>query len=775
MRARGLAYGGPIAADGKLHRFKAEGDHEKNSWYVLHADHPAAGSFGCWKRGFTEIWCERSAKSMSDAEWSGVRQRWQEADKERQRAETERHTKARKTAAWILSRSTPADRAHHYLIRKGVKIFSDLHEYRGALVVPLRDVDGILHSLQFVGADGTKRFLASGRITGCFFIVADKPDGPLVMVEGYATGASVHEATGFATICCMNCGNLKAVADALRDRWPDREIIVAADDDAWTPGNPGITKATESAKAIGGRLAVPVFADVTTKPTDFNDLHQLEGIDIVKAQIESAATPTESDEDIITRLANLPPLEYERCREVEAEKLKSRTSVLDKLVDAKRPKSETADGDIQGRTMNLPDVEPWPDSVNGADVMNEVADTYTRFVVLPDGAADALALWTAHTHCFEAFQCSPRLNVTSPERGCGKTTLRDVLAVLVPRPLLTENLSVAVLFRIIEAHKPTPLADECDAWLRDNEELRGLLNAGHRRGGQALRCEGEDNEVRAFTVFAPVVLCGIGSLPGTLHDRSIVIRLERAKPGELAARFDSRHTEHEQELCRKLARFCVDNTARLETCDPSLPSGVFNRLADNWRPLFAIAESIGGNWPQRAVSAFSKLTSREDTDAQGIGAMLLADVWQAFRSSGAVRMFSKSLVESLLQMTDRPWPEANRGKPITETWLARKLRLFTIAPKLIRVGDAVGRGYELADFQEAVDRYLPTPGDSGCYSVTTPANKGEGSHSEVLQPANGVTPTKSQNANDTNGCNTVTARKQGNGADWVELAPVDLL
>ena len=139
-------------------------------------------------------------------------------------------------------------------------------------------------------------------------------------------------------------------------------------------------------------------------------------------------------------------------------------------------------------------------------------------------------------------------------KRCGKTTLRDVLAVFVPRPLPTENLSVAVLFRVIESKKPTLLADECDAWMRDNEELRGLLNAGHRRGGQALRCEGESNEVRAFNVFAPAVLCGIGALPGTLHDRSIVIRLERAKPGELRERFDSRHVEQETELCRKLAR-----------------------------------------------------------------------------------------------------------------------------------------------------------------------------------------------------------------------------
>src|SRR5207247_4658957 len=126
----------------------------------------------------------------------------------------------------------------------------------------------------------------------------------------------------------------------------------------------------------------------------------------------------------------------------------------------------------------------------------------------------------------------------SEHKGCGKTTCRDVVGLFVPRPLLTENLSVAVLFRLVEAHAPTILADECDAWLRDNEELRGLLNAGHRRGAVAYRCEGDSNEVRGFSVFSPAVLSGIGALPGTLHDRSIVVHLERAKLGEARERFD---------------------------------------------------------------------------------------------------------------------------------------------------------------------------------------------------------------------------------------------
>lgn len=713
MRAAGLDHAGDVVADGKLHRFKAAGDHQRNSWYVLRTGPPSAGAFGCWKRGFKETWCDRS-RNLSQAELDKVRHHWQEAERERERAETDRHAQARKAAAWIFTRSQRAQ-FHPYLERKGVKPCGDVREYRGDLVLPLCSADGELQSLQFIApnkrfdSERDKTFLGGGRVAGCFFTISDQPDGPLVICEGYATGASIHEATSYAVVCAMNCGNLLAVSKALREKFPTRDIIIGADNDQLTDGNPGLAKATEAAKAIGARLAVPQFNDTTTKPTDFNDLHQLEGLTTMKDQIEGAQVPKESDDELLQRLAALPPLEYERCRDAEAERLGVRVSVLDKMVDAKRPNSGAQADDLQGRTLNLADVELWPDSVNGADVLAEIASTFARYVALPDEAAGTLALWSAHAHCFQSFVCSPRLNISSPEKGCGKTTLRDVLTEFVPRPLPTENLNAPVLFRVIESRKPTVLADECDAWLRDNEELRGMLNAGHRRGGQALRCEGDSHEVRAFNVFAPAVLCGIGALPGTLHDRSIIIRLERAKPGELCQRFDSRHVEQEVELCRKLARWCADNLARLESCDPVLPSGAFNRLADNWRPLFAIAEVAGGDWPQRAAAAFAKLTAKTDADAQGIGTMLLADIRRVFNEASAERMLSKTLVDTLCSMSDRPWPEANRGRPITPTWMAGRLRGFNVSSKTIRVGGDRANGYELAHFQDVFDRYLPNP------------------------------------------------------------------
>jgi putative DNA primase/helicase len=289
----GLPYDGEIVANEKFIRWRCReaGDKDRASWFILFPGEPLAGAYGNFRLGLSEDWCAKSRKNFTDAEWRTIRENWKRAEMERERAEAERHAKARKVAAWILSRARPARTLHRYLTRKAVKIFGDVREYRGALVLPLRAVDGELHSLQFIGADGTKRFLTGGRCSGCFFTLADKPDGALVIAEGFATAASVAEATGLATVAAMNAGNLLAVSKALREKYPSREIIICADNDQFTEGNPGITKANEAAKAIRAKLAVPQFADTTKQPTDFNDLHQLQGADTVKTQIEDTTTP----------------------------------------------------------------------------------------------------------------------------------------------------------------------------------------------------------------------------------------------------------------------------------------------------------------------------------------------------------------------------------------------------------------------------------------------------------------------------------------------------
>ena len=315
LRQNGITYNGPIHIDGRLHRFKAEGDHHENSWYALHSGSPVVGAFGCWKRHLDVYkWCERNSGSLTKAERRDVYQRQQEIRAKVEAETAARQEQARKKAIWILKRSRPARtlrrQRHRYLLRKQVKAFGDLRLRGYRLVVPLCDEKGELHSLQFIDGNGTKRFLPGGRVKGCFFTLADQANGPLVIAESYATSASIHEATGHAVISAMFCGNLLAVARAARRLWPEREIIIAAANDQWTSAsivNPGVDHATDAAREIGAKLAVPQFTDETNKPTDFNDLALAQGLDAVTQQIGAAKAPIEIDSENLLETGDTPP------------------------------------------------------------------------------------------------------------------------------------------------------------------------------------------------------------------------------------------------------------------------------------------------------------------------------------------------------------------------------------------------------------------------------------------------------------------------------------
>jgi hypothetical protein len=359
----------------------------------------------------------------------------------------------------------------------------------------------------------------------------------------------------------------------------------------------------------------------------------------------------------------------------------------------------------------LPSCKPWPEPANGAEILDEIARRIALYLVLPPGAADVLALWAAHAHAFLAFSHTPRLNLTAPERGCGKTTALNVMASLTPRPLPTENVTPAVLFRLVERSQPTLLLDEVDTYLVGNDELRGLINAGHKRGGRAYRCEGAGRTIRGFSSFAPAALAGIGELPDTIHDRSIVVRLLRAKAGEVVRRFDSRRIEAETELCRKLARWSADNFRRLEVCEPELPPEAYNRLGDNWRPIFATAQVAGGAWPERARQAFACIVRREHKEGSSLGEMLLADIATVFAETGLVQLPSASLAAKLGEFEGRPWAEFGPSRRlITTNQLAVQLAKFDIRPAKWRNGEGTKRGYIRTAFGQAFERFLPNGG-----------------------------------------------------------------
>jgi len=774
LRAAGLDYGGPIVTDGRLHRFRAEGDHARNSWFVLHTGTPMAGAFGCWRRGFKETWCAGNG-GLSQAEWQDVRRRWQDAERERERTEAGRREKARQTAAWILARAKPVQ-SHGYLERKGVNAFGGVREYRGALALPLRDADGELHSLQFIGADGGKRFLSGGRVAGCFFTVADKADGTLVICEGFATGASVHEATGLATVAGMNAGNLLAVAKSLREKFPSRELIVAADNDQWTDGNPGLAKATEAALAIGAKLAVPTFIDVTMKPTDYNDLHQLQGLDIVKAQIEAATRPTETDEQVIARLAALPPLAYERQRDAAAERLGCRTSILDKLVAAQRPRS---DSDTQEQAQSiLPQAEPqpWPESVDGIKLLDSLVQTLNRFAVFAPHAAAALALVVLETYAAEHFDAAPYVHLSSPEKRCGKSLVMRLLAKLCARALPAGPCSESAIFRAIAATTPTLLIDEVDSFFAERDELRGILNVGNvRDDASVMRSEEVTRdgkrtfEPRRYSVFCPKVFAGIGKLADTLADRCIPIPMHRKRADEKRERFRRRDFDAGP-LRQQCRRWAEDHAEALAASRPTLPEQLNDRAADLWEPLLAVADAAGGHWPERARAAAVGLSGETENCTTGsLGALLLADIQTLFSANGVDRFSSVELCEKLKETEERPWGEIHHGKPITPNRLSRLLAPYRVSSRKVRLPSGTKQGYTAADFADAWDRYCP--GLSNRNNGTRPVNVEDSCVFETEQPDACSTTKTAEKPNDDRVCSVVPLQK----AVGVELVEADML
>ncbi len=292
MLAAGLTPPDVIQDDGLIHRFSTKGKPRDDSgWYCLHTDGLAAGVFGDWREGFSQTWCSKSDKSMTDAERQAHRDRVQAMQRQREADLLIRQTQAAHDADKRVKAAKPCTQ-HDYPTRKGIKPHGARIEGDN-LLIPMRDTDGTVHSLQTIAPDGTKLFMPGGRVKGCYFSIG-KPAGGIIVCEGFATGASIHEATGGAVAVAFNAGNLEAVAAALRSKYPALKIIIAADDDHLTPGNPGMTKARAAALAVGGYLAVPEFFghDRADKDTDFNDLHHLAGLAAVKAGIDNAALVT---------------------------------------------------------------------------------------------------------------------------------------------------------------------------------------------------------------------------------------------------------------------------------------------------------------------------------------------------------------------------------------------------------------------------------------------------------------------------------------------------
>ena len=317
--------------------------------------------------------------------------------------------------------------------------------------------------------------------------------------------------------------------------------------------------------------------------------------------------------------------------------------------------------------------------------------------------------------CPEAAQISPILVITSPEKRFAKTLNLEILEHTVSKPLPAANVTTAAIFRTVEKYRPTLLIDEADSFLRYNDELRGVLNSGHRRSSAiVVRTVGEKHEPRTFSTWCPKAIALIGSLSGTLEDRAIIIHQRRKAPGEHVERWRRDRISADMEtLRRKAARWVDDHLCELRDADPEMPPELNDRAADNWRPLLAIADAAGGEWPQQARMAARVLSGGANEEENSARIQLLADIRDLFDSREVDRIPSSEIVEALVEMEERPWPEWKKGKPLTPRQLASILSNFGVKPKVLWVSEKSVRGYQRSDLEETFSRYTPGLDPSG--------------------------------------------------------------
>lgn len=460
------------------------------------------------------------------------------------------------------------------------------------------------------------------------------------------------------------------------------------------------TPQKETAVNAGNIAAVEQNAQINITRAE-----EISQVDSSNASIEPKDVANQiNDEQFVAEISQLPYLQYQQQRVANAKRLRINANALDQLVRAAQRSRSIEE---KGNELALPVIEPWPDAVNPVELLDEFTEVLEKHTVLPPESIHAIALWCVYSYSHDCFDISPRLLLTSPEKRCGKTTTLGVIAQLANRALATSNITPASIFRIIEEAKPTLLIDEADTFLGKSEDMRGIINSGHgRTGASIIRTVGDEHKPRRFSTWAPMLIALIGLPPETILDRSIAIPLLRKKKDEEIERLNPLNVKFD-ELRSKALRWSMDNAESLRTSSHEACDWLNDRAADNWRPLLAIANAVGGDWPKRALAASQKLATSQVADDASTGAMLLADIREIFAETGQIGVASQDICNELAKLDHRPWSAWKYDKAaITPRQISEILRPFGIRSKNIRLSTGQFKGYAPEDFTDAFERYL---------------------------------------------------------------------
>jgi Protein of unknown function (DUF3631)/Domain of unknown function (DUF3854) len=607
-----------------------------------------------------------------------------------------------------------------------------------ALWFPCRDDKGQTLSWSFrplpalakADADGEVKFLTPKKGNNFPFIpaptwaVKEKPKHPLLITEGPVKGLAALQAGAFpiafhgvwmGTISDNEATRLHPALDTFQFR--GRIVYIAFDADFET--NPSVRQAIIRTAVLLHKKG----AEVKILTWDLSEGKGLD--DYLAAKSRDGKITTEVFDSLCANAGDLGRVL--RSCDLEAVKLEIvRAQLKGSLLDqfcrlVAKPLGTGAAvlrDEVSGESkeeaqnpMGISTPEPWPDPVDGSDLLGDIVALIRNHVILKETEAQAIGLWIFLTYLEDVVGVLPMLAIQSAVKRCGKTSLLSLLLRLVSKPLPVSNCSTASLYRVIEQVRPTFLIDEVDTWLRDNEEARGILNSGHGRDmAFVLRCNQDSGEPERFSTWAPKVLAGIGKQADTLADRSIIIKLERRKPTETITKLRDADQNRLNEIPRKLIRWALDNRDAISQARPKIPDALNDREGDNWFPLLAIADRLG--WNTEARTAALALNSSDDTETATT--LLIMKIKEAVDDLTDEMKFVSSLhlVEELNRDKTMPWSDWSKDG-LTEKKLANALKNFGVKSVQLRSGESTGdgkklqRGYMRSDLQPVFERYIP--------------------------------------------------------------------
>jgi 5S rRNA maturation endonuclease (ribonuclease M5) len=380
---------------------------------------------------------------------------------------------------------------------------------------------------------------------------------------------------------------------------------------------------------------------------------------------------------------------------------------LKNIVAATSIYSPSSDSKIAPDTASETIVPTVP-ILRGSKLVHKLELFFKRRVILPSGLSLVIALWVIGTYLSHVFDCYPYICVTSPTKRCGKTLLAELIGLVSARTKSTVNVSEAALFRMIQVFQPTIIMDEAETLANRKSEraqfLLSLLNAGHRKGANVIRCVGSDHTPTEFPVYCPKVLLAIGNLPDTFRDRSIIVAMRRRRKDEHVARY--RYREVSQKGIRRAAlvqAWAAEHKAEVEARYAKEDLKFLDdREADNWAPLFAIAAvAIPDRLDELKRIATRLGTAKNALDVDDSDSLrLLSDVRQIFVTSQTNRIGTSELISQLQRAEESPWGD------ITQFKLARTLRSFGVSSKQLWIGERNTKGYEHDDLRPVFESYL---------------------------------------------------------------------